>query len=418
MQIVNALPNNEDAEKGLIGLTLVKKQIPMGAKILSTTDFYNPFYRVAWSAFLELEADSLEIDTMLAMEIINRERPDFSITQLTNTATGIPNTNEEVFVKAIRSAATRRHLINKLSEGIRSLEKGGKDVISSLRRELNDLEFAEDLRGSFTPLSQIVDTELKQALAELREGRTNKISTGFEAIDRVIGGGLSLSDVLLIAGLPGGGKSALALQLAANIAGNNIPVAYVSGEMSNVENSKRLLSQYADYMNLNSAIHLNETDYDILMQWAEWMKQLPIYFDSKTYDLRTLGVALRPLVETTGAKVLVIDYIQLFKSNKYDKLGRTERISECSQEVKRLAMEFGIAVIEVAQFNREGAKSGKPGMHDLDGSSQLEKDTSLIFILDREEGTTNVVIRVEKGRNSGNAVITGRFDGWKLKFEF
>src|SRR6185295_740622 len=131
MQIVNALPNNEDAEKGLIGLTLVKKQIPMGAKILSTTDFYNPFYRVAWSAFLELEADSLEIDTMLAMEIINRERPDFSITQLANTATGIPNTNEEVFVKAIRSASTRRHLINKLSESIRSLEKGGKDVISS-----------------------------------------------------------------------------------------------------------------------------------------------------------------------------------------------------------------------------------------------------------------------------------------------
>jgi replicative DNA helicase len=115
----------------------------------------------------------------------------------------------------------------------------------------------------------------------------------------------------------------------------------------------------------------------------------------------------------------VIDYIQLLKLNRVDKHTRTERITECSQEVKRIAMEYGIAVIEVAQFNREGAKSGEPTMHDLEGSSQLEKDTSLIFILDRPNPEQpNVKLRIVKGRNAGTSAIEGFFKGWRLTFDF
>ena len=84
------------------------------------------------------------------------------------------------------------------------------------------------------------------------------------------------------------------------------------------------------------------------------MASLPIEWDCRTYDLRTLAVSLRSLVAEKGIKALVIDYIQLLKLSKFDKNGRTERITEASQEVKRIAMEFGIAVIEVAQFFFKG----------------------------------------------------------------
>ena len=115
---------------------------------------------------------------------------------------------------------------------------------------------------------------------------------------------------------------------------------------------------------------------------------------------------------------MIIDYLQLFKTDKMSRQKRTERIAEVSQEVKRIAMRFGLAVIEVVQFNREGAKSIKSTMHDLEGSSQLEKDASLIFIIDREENSSEVELRIVKGRNVGKCGIKGSFKDMYLDFEF
>jgi replicative DNA helicase len=102
--------------------------------------------------------------------------------------------------------------------------------------------------------------------------------------------------------------------------------------------------------------------------------------------MQTLRTHLRSIVRRYKVEVLVIDYIQLFKMEKVERRKRNERIAEASQEVKRLANELGIAIIEVAQFNREGAKSVQAGLHDLEGSGQLEKDASIIFILELSDG--------------------------------
>lgn len=417
---INELPNSPDAERALIGLTFIHQRIPKGAMVLSTTDFYSPLYREVWRAFLELEEDGKEIDPFAAHAVVRRNRPELAsthpVSELTNTSLGMPNTNETVFVSQIRAAAVRRFIIRELTASIAAVNTGAGGVIQDLRRKLNDLEFVEESKTAFRPLAEIIEREVKPALLDLRHGVTHKISTGFEAIDKAIGGGLSLSDVLLVAGIPGGGKSAFVLQVAVNIAKNGLPVAFLSGEMSDLENANRLISQASKQHNLNSLTHISEGDLEFFTKWADSLKALPIYFDSRTYDLRSLSLALRKMVDDHGVKVLVIDYIQLMKLNRFDKTTRTERITEASQEVKRIAMEYGIAVIEVAQFNREGAKSAKPTMHDLEGSSQLEKDTSLIFILDREESA--ITLRIVKGRNTGTNEIAGRFDGWRLGFDF
>ncbi len=419
---INELPGNNEAELSLIGLTFVRGQVPSAAKVLATTDFYSPYLRDVWGACLELEEERQMVEPFAVHDILKRNNPGaaalWPVSSLANTSLGIPITHENVYVEKIRSASVRRFLIRKLYDGIQSLIAGEKGTIQSLRRELNDLEFTEEAKGNFTSLADIFEKQVKPALLDLRQGVTHKISTGFPAIDRIIGGGISLSDVMLVAGIPGGGKSAFVLQLTSNIAKQGIPVAFLSGEMSDKENAFRLLSQSSQTANLNSAVHLSDNDVEFYNKWVDALKTLPIYMDSRTYDLRTLSLSLRNMVENYGVKVLVIDYIQLMKLNRFDKHTRTERITETSQEVKRIAMEYGIAVIEVAQFNREGAKSGKPGMHDLEGSSQLEKDTSLIFIIDREEQSSNVTLRVVKGRNSGLSEVSGRFEGWKLSFEF
>ena len=79
-----------------------------------------------------------------------------------------------------------------------------------------------------------------------------------------------------------------------------------------------------------------------------------------------------------------------------------------------MANELGLCVIEVAQFNRVGAKSDSPTMHDLEGSGQLEKDCSLIFIIDRDE--SNITVRLVKGRNAGKCQFNGEFIGKTLTF--
>lgn len=413
-----------ESEKHLIGITLLNRHIPVGAREVAPSDFVTPQYKATWQAFLTLSEAHQEIDHISAHELIRRNEPTlatwFTASELVNTTLGmVHGINERVFVKAIKDAALRRYIAAELQEQIKSLDtEDGDTTITNLRRMVEDLGTEASVGGHFVKLADILEHEVKPALYDLEKGETSKISTGWESVDRMIGGGLSLTDILLVAGLPGSGKSALVLQMAVNIAKQGVPVAFLSGEMSNKENALRLLSQAAGFANLNSQVHLTQTERAELVEWADALKSVPIYFDSRTYDLQSVGKAMRSMVEHHGVKVLVVDYIQLLKLSKNDKQSRYERITEVSQEVKRIAMEYGVAIIEVAQFNREGAKSGKPKMHDLEGSSQLEKDTSLIFIIDREAGTPNVAIRIEKGRNSGLGEIPGRFAGYKLTFEF
>ncbi len=419
---MESVPQNKEAERHTIGLTLLDKHIPQGARELTSTDFYDLNHRHAWRAFLELDQDGHEIDCPSAYDIMRRNGcpESFTASELVNTSLGmLHGVNERVWVKQIKDAALRRYLINELKTQIDALTtESGIDVIHRLKAKIEELELTTDTTGRFKLLADLIESDVKPALLDLHKGVHHKIAVGIDAIDRVIGGGLSPTDVLLVAGVPGSGKSAFVLQIAANIAGAGTPIAFLSGEMSDKENIIRLLTQKAKMPNLNSAVHISLNDLEQLNDWSDYLKQLPMSFDSQTYDMATISKAMRGLVEERKIKVLVIDYIQLLKLNKNGRQDRYERITEVSQEIKRTAMEYGIAVIEVAQFNRIGAKSDRPTMHDLEGSSQLEKDTSLIFIIDRAQDSDKVTLRIVKGRNTGTCEIEGFYQGRFLTFDF
>lgn len=417
---VEQLPNNIDAERGIIGLSLIEQRIPPIAKHLATTDFYSPLARHAWTAFLELEADGAAIEPLAASQIVKRNGGTYGIAELMQTTHGIPDSlNPKRFVDEVKKASNLRHIMRRLGGVIESAAEG-KIEISEIKREIIELESEVAPAGAFRSIADILETDVTAKLEDLRHGITRRISTGWDAVDKAIGGGLTLSDVLVVAAVTGGGKSAFVLQLAAQIAQQGIPVAFASGEMTDEENGARLLSQSANTFNLNSATYIPDSEYYDLLQWKEYLKQLPIWINSTSSDLASLSKSLRYLVEEKGVQVLVIDYLQLFKTHKGDQNRRTERIAEVSQELKRIAMEFKLALIEVVQFNREGAKALKPSLFDLADSSQIEKDASLVFIIDidREKGQQEVTIRIEKGRNVGDAEIKGLFNGMKLRFEF
>lgn len=418
MEAYAELPSFPDAEKKLVGLVLLDQFLPTEATVLSPEDFYTLQWRQAWSAILEIARNNEPIDALAVHKTLKEQGSNLSVTELLSTTIDLAHLNPQSLVKHISESSNRRKLIKELSATVNQLSVGEVDV-TEVKAKIAGLR-ETDFQSSFRSLGDILEREVRPALHDLKDGKTRKIPTGFAAIDDAIGGGLSPSDILVVAAMTGAGKSAFALQLASQIAMQNIPVAFASGEMTDKENALRLLSQCAKVMNLNTATKIYETEHEYLNKWLDHdqFTKLPLYFDSKTSDLRTLNRNLKYFVENHGIKVLVIDYIQLFRLDRYEKVSRVERIAEASQEVKRIAMEHGVAVVEVAQFNREGAKSGRPTMSDLEGSSQLEKDASLIFIIDRDQETDDIELRIVKGRNTARSAIRGKFTGAYLLFDF
>lgn len=436
--IDRSLPASEGSEKLILGgILLDNDKMQAAAETLAPDDFYSPMYRRVFRAMLDLFKRESTITPILIGEELKKDGDIESIggvAAITNLTYGLPFLlGIDEYLKVVRQKSELRQLMRACSEIMTHAadeETEPSEIFSSAQKKINDLCLLAESGSSeeyFVPLSRVIDNDVIQALENLRYGKNTKIKTHFPAIDTAIGGGISPSDVLLVAADTGSGKSAFALQLAYQIAASGTPTAFLAGEMQNSENVMRLLSQLSGITNLNWLTHINETEYQNLVEWAIAIREAPIRFDHRISDLSTLRTHLRTIVRRHKVKVLVIDYIQLFKLEKADKRKRHERISEASQEVKRLANEMGIAIVEVAQFNREGAKSMQAGLHDLEGSGQLEKDASLIFIL--ELGDHDLIdtdgrkyreskIRIVKGRNVGRGQVEGKFFGRSVQFDF
>lgn len=429
-------PSSEESERVILGSVLLDNDLMQQvAESLEAEDFYSSFHRRVFAGMLTLHRNSRAIEPTLIGEELKKESSLESvggITTIANLSFGMPHlSNLSEYINTVRGKSYLRKLVRECSaiqSKVLAEEEDVKDLLDDAQAKINDLcmsaETGQDTH--FASLDRIIDNEVIQALEDLRYGRSTRIKTAFPFIDNAVGG-LSLSDVLLVAADTGNGKSAFALQMAYQIAKQGVPTAFLAGEMTNKENVLRLLSQLSGITNLNSLTHISDSEYQFLVEWAMSIRNAPIKFEHRISDMQTLRTHLRSIVRRHKVQVLVIDYIQLFKMEKLDRRKRNERIAECSQEVKRLANELGIAIIEVAQFNREGAKSGKPSLHDLEGSGQLEKDASMIFILElgevelRDEQNKSFVdasIRIVKGRNVGKSEIPGKFYGRSVQFEF
>lgn len=431
---MNELPSSPEAERIILGTVLLDNDIlQQAAEVLVPTDFYTSTHRLVYEAMLVLHSQHRPIDPFTVTEELRKLGDVNTATpEITNLSFGLPYfPNIEEYVKTVSHKSSLRQLIrtcHSIATQAIDQESDAEEVIAQAQTLIGNLTINAENNGKyFTPLETVIENDVILALDNLRHGRTNKIKTGFPSLDAACGGGITPSDVLLVAADTGAGKSAFALQAAYQIASQGTPAAFLAGEMTNCENVLRLLSQVSGITNLNWLSNITDNEHADLLAWAEHIKKSPLYFEHKVSDLTTLKTHLRTLVRKHGLKVLVIDYIQLFKLDKVDKRTRNERIAEASQEVKRIANEFGIAIIEVAQFNREGAKKEKASLHDLEGSGQLEKDASLIFILELSEEEyyepnhvkyRSAKVRIVKGRNVGTGEVEGKFYGRSVRMEF
>jgi replicative DNA helicase len=221
-----------------------------------------------------------------------------------------------------------------------------------------------------------------------KQGMPSGIGTGFADFDHKTAG-LQRSDLVIIAGRPSMGKTALALNIARNVAVNgSVPVAVFSLEMSRAQLATRLLCAEAeiDASKLRSG-YLKKSDFPKLTKAADILSRAPIFIDdSPSMHVREMRGKARQMKREHGIELVVVDYLQLMHgTGKVE--NRVQEISEISRSLKQLAKELNIPILALSQLNRgvENRPDKRPMLADLRESGAIEQDADVIAFIYREE---------------------------------
>jgi replicative DNA helicase len=291
-----------------------------------------------------------------------------------------------------------------------------KDVVEFAENELFQLS---DFTHTKEP--QIISKCIDTLLADVekiynKEKSLVGVPSGFTNIDRITGG-WQPGNLIIIAGRPSMGKTALGLTLALNASKMNYPVCLFSLEMSENELATRFLSGASGYTNVE--IRNAKLDFEKLSKSSIDIALLPIYIDdTAAIELFELRSKIKKMIIRYGIKLVIVDYLGLIKQNAES---REQEVSKISRGLKAIAKEFNIPVIAMAQLNREVEKrSGNlPKLGDLRDSGNIEQDADIVcfvyrpiyynlktMVFDNKEMSTKGLMILDCGKNRNGGLFS------------
>jgi replicative DNA helicase len=391
-------PQNLEAEEFVLGGILldndaVNRAVEVG---LRADDFYKEAHRKIFGAMLELGEHGSAVDAVTLAEALRKQGQlqgvggASFIAELTDRVPSAANVAHHA--KIVKEKAILRGMISVSTEIATQAYEGRTDVEQFLdQAEGKIFQIAEQkFKPSFYKVKDLLVQSLKhvERLYERKELITG-VPTGFHDLDRLTAG-LQRSDLVIVAGRPGMGKTALALNIATYAALQaNIAVAIFSLEMSKEQLVLRMLCSEAliNYASVRSG-HLREQEFTKLTKAAGRLWEAQVFIDD-TAGLSVLELrakARRLMRETNGALgLIVVDYLQLMRgSGRTD--SREQEISEISRSLKGLAKEMSVPIVALSQLNRqvEGRADRRPLMADLRESGAIEQDADVIMFVYRE----------------------------------
>ena len=321
--------------------------------------------------------------------------PEYLV-KITKFSTSIRQSIE--YSKLIYDLFVKRELI-KISENVidtaklNDLENDGQKIIESYEKSLFDL--AE--RGSLSSSLIKFDEAMRQTIEMASNAYKNEegivgVPTGLTDLDDRLGG-LHKSDLLIIAGRPSMGKTALATNIAFNAArkmqeeGRKTSVAFFSLEMSSEQLSTRILAEQSRIKSNDIRRgKISEEQFDKFIETSKNVSELPLYIDeTPAISIAALSNRARRIKRLYGLDLVVIDYIQLMRASNF-KDGRVQEISEITQGLKALAKELAVPVLALSQLSRavEQRDDKKPQLSDLRESGSIEQDADVVMFVYRE----------------------------------
>ena len=399
---INELPNNIEAEQSVIGSILVLNEIFDEINMIITSkNFYDPMHQKIFSAIEKLIYSGMLANPITLKNYFENEKDELNIpdylVKITKFSTAKRQTTE--YSKLIYDLFVKRELI-KISENIidtaklNDLDHDGQSIIENFEKSLFDL--AE--KGSFSSSLVKFDEAMRMTIEMASNAYKNDegivgVPTGLTDLDDRLGG-LHKSDLLIIAGRPSMGKTALATNIAFNAAkkiqedGRKSTIAFFSLEMSSEQLSTRILAEQSRIKSNDIRRgRISEEQFDKFIETSKNISELPLYIDeTPAISIAALSNRARRIKRLYGLDMVVVDYIQLMKASNF-KDGRVQEISEITQGLKALAKELSVPVLALSQLSRavETRDDKKPLLSDLRESGSIEQDADVVMFVFREE---------------------------------
>jgi len=389
-------PQNLDAEMAVLGSMLIDEDaISVAAEIIGSDSFYRDSHRKVFETILSLYSANKAVDLITLTDELKRSgilEEIGGVSFLTSLVNSVPTSaNISHYVSIVKEKSILRALINN-STKIVSLCYGTEDNVDVLVDQAEKLVFEvsdRKFQGSYLHLKEIIKDSI-ETIDRLyqRKAHVTGIPTGFIDFDNVTSG-LQASDLIVIAGRPSMGKSALALGIAeyAGVA-EKIPLAIFSLEMSKEQLVQRMLCSHAkvDAHKVRTG-YLATSDWPRLTAAAGKLSEAPIFIDdTPAISVMELRAKARRLKAHQDIQLVILDYLQLMRGSTNVE-NRQQEISEISRCLKALARELRVPVVAISQLSRavEARTDHRPQLSDLRESGAIEQDADVVVLILREE---------------------------------
>jgi len=395
------LPNNIEAEQSVIGTILVSNEIFDEINTLvSSKNFYDPMHQKIFSAIENLIYKGMLANPITLKNYFENEKDEINVPDYLAKVTKFSTSSRQAieYSKIIYDMFVRRELIT-ISENtidsakLKDLNISGQKIIENSEKLLFDL--AE--KGSSSTSLIKFDEALKLTIDMASKAYKNEeglvgVPTGLIDLDDRLGG-LHKSDLIIIAGRPSMGKTALATNIAFNAARKlqesekKSSIAFFSLEMSSEQLSTRILAEQSRIKSNDIRRgKITDDQFETFIEASKNISELPLFIDeTPAISIAAVSNRARRIKRLFGLDLIIVDYIQLMRAiNTKD--GRVQEISEITQGLKALAKELSVPVLALSQLSRavEHRDDKKPQLSDLRESGSIEQDADVVMFVYRE----------------------------------
>jgi replicative DNA helicase len=407
-------PHNIEAEQALLGAVLVNNEaFYRVSDFLLPEHFYEPVHREIFEIAGKIiragkAATPITVKTYLPDQLVAEMSMPQYLARLAAEATTVLNAAD--YGQTVYDLAIRRTLIQIGEEMTATaydadVEMTAPKQIEEAEKQLFDLAEKGQYNGGFEGFNEALTEAIKMAgEAYQRDGTLSGMATGLTDLDRMMGG-LQKSDLIILAGRPGSGKSSLGMNIAFHVArtyrGEPTPdghqktldggrVAFFSLEMSAEQLATRILSEQSEIPSSDIRRgNIHESQFARLVDVSNMLSTIPLYIDdSGGLSISQLTARARRLKRQKGLDLLVIDYVQLLSgSSRKANENRVQELTEITTSLKALAKELEVPIIGLAQLSRavEQRDDKHPQLADLRDSGSIEQDADVVLFIYREE---------------------------------
>ncbi len=410
--VFRAPPHNLEAEQALLGAILVNNEaIDRVSSFLKPAHFYDPLHARLYEAAAKLILGGKRATPITLKTFFQSEEPVGELTvpqylgRLAANATTI--INAEDYGRTIYDLAIRRQLIAIGETMVNTAYDSPIDAepavqIETAEQQLYELAETGKYGTGFEPFSSALTDAIDMAAnAYRRDGGLSGLATGFTDLDQKMGG-LQPSDLIVLAGRPSMGKTALATNIAYHVAKSyrldsdnesvvdGAVVGFFSLEMSAEQLATRIISEqsYIPSERIRRG-RIDSEEFDRIVEVSQELQNLPLYIDQTGgLSVAQLAARARRLKRQRGLGLIVVDYLQLLSgSSKRAAEGRVQEVSEITTGLKALAKELHIPILALSQLSRqvEQREDKRPQLADLRESGSIEQDADVVLFVFREE---------------------------------